>query len=133
MCCQGYGKEFCGWVEEIDYVGGVEDVVAADGDGGGGLDLEGCVVYETEFEGGVWERSVFSDEMVHCLMSVGLVGGGRETFDMKREELRSSGSRPGRQYPNISTAARMLFRSSSSYSRRSERFIFENGPTAKAM
>ena len=52
---------------------------------------------------------------------------------MKREELRSSGSRPGRQYPKMSTAARILFRSSSSYSRRSERFIFENGPTAKAM
>ena len=76
MCCQSYGEEFCGWVEEIDYVGGVEDVVAADGDGGGGLDLQGCVVYETEFECGVWERSVFSDEMVHCLQSVGLAGGG---------------------------------------------------------
>jgi len=52
---------------------------------------------------------------------------------MKRLEFRSSWSRPGRQYPKISTAARILFRSSSSYSRRSDRFIFENGPTANAI
>src|SRR5271154_3806318 len=55
------------------------------------------------------------------------------TFDMKRLEFRSSGSLPGRQYPKISTAARILLRSSSSYSRRSDKFIFENGPTAKAI
>jgi len=55
------------------------------------------------------------------------------TFDMKRLEFRSSGSLPGRQYPKISTAARMLFKSSSSYSLKSDKFIFENGPTARAI
>jgi len=65
---EGTGEEVGCGVEEIDYVGWIEDCVVADCDGGRGLALEGCVVYETEFEGGVGERAVFSDEMVHCLL-----------------------------------------------------------------
>jgi hypothetical protein len=73
---EGDGKKLGCGVEEVDYGWGVKDGITADGDGSGGLDLEGCVVYKTEFEGCVWERSVFSDEMVHCLLSVAMRGRG---------------------------------------------------------
>ena len=69
LCGEGAGEELGRGVQEVDYGGGVEDGVAANGDGGGRLDLQGCVVHETELEGGVGEGAVFSDEMVHCLLS----------------------------------------------------------------